>query len=149
MVRGAAYFQYLIGLDERVLTWDESRQRPGCAGMASLREKSRLTAPCSPALKRAATRGSGGYTGLHRDSDRQRFNHSITRKAPPVAVQFFRTAADVRSEAAFTPADLQPRAQDLFRQYRPFCEPARRSEDRLQDHPAIHDERHQETQRAA
>ncbi len=31
----------------------------------------------------------------------------------------------------------------------PLCETARRSEDRLQDHPAVHDEGHEETQHAA
>jgi hypothetical protein len=30
-----------------------------------------------------------------------------------------------------------------------LCETARRSEDRLQDHPAVRDERHEETQHAA
>jgi hypothetical protein len=32
---------------------------------------------------------------------------------------------------------------------RTLCETARRSEDRLQDYPAVHDERHEETQHAA
>jgi hypothetical protein len=30
-----------------------------------------------------------------------------------------------------------------------LCKTARRSEDRLQDHPAVHDERHEETQHGA
>jgi hypothetical protein len=41
-----------------------------------------------------------------------------------------------------------------FRQHRPNArkgpfETARRSEERLHDHPAVHDERHEETQHAA